>query len=256
VGNFRDVTARKAAEAEREAFADAAAHDLKTPLTALRGQAQLLLRRARAGRLGDGAVLEAGLATIDAAVGRMVALIDELMDAAHLRAGRSLELNLVPADLAALAGEAAAEAAQGAPGHTVRVEANEPGVVGVWDGARLRRVLGNLLGNAVKYSPGGGAVRVRVGREADAAGEWAVVAVSDEGLGIPEEDLPRVFERFHRGGNVGRIGGTGIGLFGARRIVEQHGGTVEVASDEGRGSTFTVRLPLGPSGDRGEREAD
>ena len=256
VGNFRDVTARKAAEAEREAFADAAAHDLKTPLTALRGQAQLLLRRARAGRLGDGAALEAGLVTIDGAGGRMVALIDEMMDATHLRAGRSLELNLGPTDLAALAGEAADEARQSAPRHTVRVEADGTELVGDWDEARLRRVLGNLLGNAVKYSPGGGAVRVCVGREADAEGKWGVVTVRDEGMGIPAEDLPRVFERFHRGGNVGRIGGTGIGLFGARRIVEQHGGTVTVESEEGRGSTFTVRLPLGPGDDRGEREAD
>jgi signal transduction histidine kinase len=73
--------------------------------------------------------------------------------------------------------------------------------------------------------------------------------VIDKGLGIPAADLPRVFEPWHRGGNVGRIGGTGIGLFGARRIVEQHGGTISAASAEGEGATFTVRLPLDRAGE-------
>lgn len=239
-----DISDRKRADAERETFAATAAHDLKTPLTALRGQAQLMLRRSRLGRLGDGAALETGLEAIDAAVGRMVALVDEMMDAAHLRAGRTLELVLTPTDFVALAEEAAGEVGQGAPRHNVRVDADEPAVIGSWDRARLRRVLGNLLGNAVKYSPLGGDVVVRIGRDAGVDGEWAVVSVIDEGLGIPEEDLPRVFEPFHRGGNVGRIGGTGIGLFGARRIVEQHGGSISATSAEGKGATFTVRLPL------------
>ncbi len=244
-----DITDRKRAEEERETFAATAAHDLKTPLTALRGQAQLMLRRSRLGRLGEGTALETGLEAIDASVGRMVALVDEMMDAAHLRAGRTLELVLAPTDLVALAEDTASEVGQGAPRHSVRVEAKEPEVIGSWDRARLRRVLGNLLGNAVKYSPLGGDVVVRVGRDADADGEWAVLSVIDAGLGIPAEDLPRVFEPFHRGGNVGRIGGTGIGLFGVQRIVEQHGGTISATSAEGDGATFTVRLPLNGSDD-------
>lgn len=78
---------------------------------------------------------------------------------------------------------------------------------------------------------------------------WAIVSVQDRGIGIPPEDLPHIFERFHRGRNVGRETlGTGVGLSGARQIVEQHGGTLEVASEEGVGSTFTVRLPLTPAG--------
>ncbi len=239
-----DITGSKRAEEERETFAATAAHDLKTPLTALRGQAQLMLRRSRLGRLGEGPALETGLGAIDAAVGRMVALVDEMMDAAHLRAGRTLELVLAPIDLVALAAEAASEIGQGAHRHTVRVEAGEPEIVGTWDRARLRRVLGNLLGNAIKYSPLGGDIVIRVGREVNPDGEWAVLSVIDSGLGIPAEDLPRVFEPWHRGGNVGRIGGTGIGLFGARRIVEQHGGTITATSAEGEGATFTVRLPL------------
>ncbi|MDP9364725.1 MAG: PAS domain S-box protein, partial [Chloroflexota bacterium] len=245
VGNFRNVTDRKLAEAEREAFAAAAAHDLKTPLTSLRGQTQLLLRRARRGQASAPGALESGLGAIDAAAGRMVALIDEMMDAAHLEAGRTLDLSPAPTDLVALVEAAAAEARSGTTRHTVRVEAEGPAVVGEWDGARLGRVLGNLLGNAVKYSHRGGEVVVRVGREEDAAGGWAVIAVSDQGIGIPAADLPHVFERFRRGGNVtGRIAGAGIGLAGVRRIVAQHGGTIGVESTEGRGSTFTIRLPL------------
>lgn len=239
-----DITDRKRAEEERETFAATAAHDLKTPLTALRGQAQLMLRRSRLGRLGEGPALETGLGAIDAAVGRMVALVDEMMDAAHLRAGRTLELILAPTDLVALAADTAAEVAQGTPRHSVQVEAQEQDLIGEWDRARLRRVLGNLLGNAVKYSPLGGDVVVRVGREINEDGDWAVLSVIDDGLGIPAADLPRVFEPFHRGGNVGRIGGTGIGLYGARRIVEQHGGTISAKSAEGKGATFSVRLPL------------
>jgi signal transduction histidine kinase len=106
-------------------------------------------------------------------------------------------------------------------------------------------VAANLLSNAIKYSPNGGDVRVRLRSEEDEVGRFAVLEVQDRGLGIPEDDLPRIFERFQRGTNVtGRIAGTGIGLAGAKQIVEQHGGGISVWSREGEGSTFTVRLPV------------
>jgi signal transduction histidine kinase len=106
-------------------------------------------------------------------------------------------------------------------------------------------VLGNLLDNAIKYSPDGGDIAVTIAlAEADGQRQ-AVLSVQDHGIGIPAGDLPHVFERFFRGTNVaGRIRGTGIGLAGSRQIVEQHGGTLTVESREGEGSTFTVRLPL------------
>ena len=110
-------------------------------------------------------------------------------------------------------------------------------------------MLANVLSNAVKYSPNGGTITVSVSREDHPPGPRAVVTVRDQGLGIPAADLPRVFERFHRGQNVvGQIRGTGIGLSGSRQIVEQHGGTIGVESQEGAGATFTVRLPLVSSG--------
>jgi signal transduction histidine kinase len=89
---------------------------------------------------------------------------------------------------------------------------------------------------------------VTVGREQDAAGAWAVLTVRDQGVGIPAVDLPHIFQRFQRASNVvGRIRGTGVGLATARQLVEQHGGAIGVASQEGRGATFTVRLPLAPA---------
>jgi PAS domain S-box-containing protein len=245
VGNFRNITERKQAEAEHEMFAAAAAHDLKTPLTSLRGQVQLLLRRARRGTLTDVGAITSRLDVIDAVSGRMVTLIDEMLDAAHIRAGRTLDLELAPADLVALAEAITEEARLSTIRHAVRVETEVESLVGAWDEARLTRALGNLLSNAVKFSPDGGEISVRVWREEEAAGMWAVLSVTDQGMGIPVADLPHLFERFRRGGNVaGRIAGTGIGLAGAKQIVEQHGGTITVESEEGNGATFTVRLPL------------
>jgi signal transduction histidine kinase len=128
----------------------------------------------------------------------------------------------------------------------VRLEASQLSLVGLWDQDRLERVLHNLLSNAIKYSPAGGEVRVSIQRERTLGGDWAVVSVRDQGLGIPAAEVPRIFDGFHRASNVaGRISGTGIGLATARQVVEQHGGTLGVATEEGRGSTFTVRLPLG-----------
>ena len=131
---------------------------------------------------------------------------------------------------------------QAAAGHGIQVEDSQPRLIGNWDAGRLERVLANVLGNAIKYSAAGRAIRVRVDQEDG----MAVLAVQDQGIGIPAADLPHVFERFHRAGNVsGRTPGTGLGLASARQIVEQHGGMIMVESQEGAGSTVTIRLPLG-----------
>jgi signal transduction histidine kinase len=100
---------------------------------------------------------------------------------------------------------------------------------------------------AVKYSPKGGRIVIGVSEERSDDRGWAVVTFSDDGVGIPEQDLPHIFERYRRGSNVGdQTAGAGIGLAGARQIVQQHGGTLEVESAENQGSTFTIRLPLSP----------
>ncbi|MBI4493702.1 MAG: PAS domain S-box protein [Chloroflexi bacterium] len=225
----------------RDEFLASAAHDLKTPLTAIKGYAQLLQRQAARLDTPQVARLLDGLAKVDAITNKMRALIDELVDLARLELGQPLALIRKPTDLVALARQVAAEQQQTSGRHQVQVEATVPELVGWWDAARLERVLGNLLGNAIKYSLEGGEVTVRVARE----DSWAVVQVQDHGIGIPTADLSRIFERFQRGGNViGRIPGTGIGLAGARQIAEQHGGSITVESQEGLGTTITVRLPL------------
>jgi signal transduction histidine kinase len=238
---------RRAQEAlrVRDEVLATASHDLKTPLTTIKTQAQMLQRRAGALPPPAGERVAAGLATITAATARMVAMINELLDVAHLRMGQALALERHPTDLVALARRTTAEAQQTTDRHTVRVEAAVPELVGDWDAFRLERVLGNLLSNAVKFSPEGGEVVVRVARADGAGGPWAELTVQDRGVGIPAADLPRLFARFHRGANVvGKIRGEGIGLAGAKQIVEQHGGAIAVESAEGSGSTFTVRVPL------------
>ena len=213
------------------------AHDLLQPLAAIRGRAQLLQRQLQqpqpATRLSEGLERIAQTAT------DMANQLDELVAAS--RAEMTLVLARSPTDLCALVRQAVSGAEQTTDRHEFRCEFSQAAAVtGDWDGGRLSRVLNNLLSNAVKYSPGGGEIVVRVSSDSG----WAIVMVEDHGLGIPAADLPHVFEPFHRGRNAVRsIGGAGIGLASVRQIVEAHGGSVEVSSRLGEGSTFIVRLP-------------
>ena len=151
-----------------------------------------------------------------------------------------------PVDLIALVRGVVAQH-EGLSDHHLHVETGLPALQAPVDAARIERVVGNLLSNATKYSPQGGDIVVQVARQEEPAGPMAVIAVRDPGIGIPAADLPRVFERFWRARNVEEyIPGTGIGLASALQIVTEHGGTIGVDSQEGKGSTFTVRLPLTP----------
>ena len=251
---LEDITERKQAAEERSRLKEAelalrernqvlatVSHDLKTPLTVIRGQAQLLRRRVEHAQTLEPERVRKGLELIETATIRMTSWIDELLETAHLQAGRPVTLRQEPTDLVGLAWQAAADNQRLTERHRIRVESDERKLVGLWDATRLARVLDNLLGNAIKYSPEGGDISVRVARE----GATAVLSVGDAGVGIPEADLPHIFERFRRGGNVvGRFAGSGIGLAGASQIVRQHGGTISVASQPGHGTVFTLRLPL------------
>jgi signal transduction histidine kinase len=241
--NVRHLERERQELEARDDFLAAASHDLKNPLTVIRGSIQMLERtRARTGEL-PAERLDMSMRSISGAVARMTALIEELLDVARLRMGNPLVLERAPTDLVALAHHLAAVHQSAGDQHTIVVDASVREVVGIWDERRLQRVLDNLLSNAIKYSPGGGEIRVSVGREADSA----VLAVRDRGIGIPESDLPHVFERFRRGANVlGRIDGTGIGLAAAAQIVQEHTGSIDLHSREGQGTLVTVRLPLSP----------
>jgi len=232
----------------RDTFLTAAAHDLKTPLTSVKGMAQLLRRRAAQGN-ADSDRLAEGLASIDTAASRMTQQLDELLDVTRLQMGQPLALRRRPTDLVAVVRRVAAEQQQTAECHRIHVEASRPELVGAWDEVRLARVVNNLVGNAIKYSPEGGDVAVTLAAEEDAGGTWAVLRVRDQGVGIPAADLPHIFDRFHRASNVGGISGAGIGLASARQIVEQHGGVISAESIDGAGSVFAVRLPIGPGED-------
>ena len=234
----------------REELLSIVSHDLKNPLASIKGYAQLLRRRIERLGIPDAARLLDGLAKIDTASARMVTQIDQLLDAARLRAGQPLDLDLQRIDLVALVRQVAVERQQTSQKHAIQVVTGVPELHGAYDAARIERVFANLLANAIKYSPHGGAIVVDIAREQGDGKSWAVVAVRDQGIGIPAADLPHIFDRFHRAGNVARqIQGTGIGLSSARQIVEQHNGSIEVVSQEGAGATFTVRLPL--EGDAG-----
>jgi signal transduction histidine kinase len=175
----------------------------------------------------------------------MERMVSDLLDSTRLHAGRPLALDRRPTALVMLARRAVANAQQATDRHTIRLEAGSRGLVGSWDASRLERVLENLLSNAVRYSPGGGEIVVRVRREGRGATAVAPVEVQDQGVGIPAKDLAHIFERYRRGSNVqDRIAGSGIGLAGVYDIVRQHGGEITVESEEGVGSTFSLRLPI------------
>jgi signal transduction histidine kinase len=236
----------------RDDLLSAVSHDLKNPLTAIKGRAQTLQRRLdRDGASVDAAQVVEGLTSIDATATKMGRLLDELLDSAEVQTGRLLALRLQPTDLVALAREAAAEYQESAE-HHIEVEAPVASLVGLWDAQRLDRVLSNLLSNAIKYSRPGSAIVLSLRPEAPG---WAVLDVRDQGVGIPAADVPRIFERFARASNVGSAAGSGIGLAVVRQIVEAHGGRITVRSQEGLGSTFTVRLPRSTGADPAEGSA-
>lgn len=223
----------------------AAAHDLKTPLAAVKVYAAFLRRGALREGLAEQDQRVQGLARIEASSNRMAKIVDELLDLARLGAGHSVALDPAPTDLVELVHDLVTRTQEVSPLHSLRVDVGAARLVGDWDATRVERVVENLLGNALKYSPAGGEIVLGLRRDADGSGAWAVLEVSDPGVGIPSADLPHVFEWFRRGGNVrGKITGNGIGLASARRIVEQHGGSITAASRLGAGTRITVRLPL------------
>jgi two-component system phosphate regulon sensor histidine kinase PhoR len=184
------------------------------------------------------------ISKIEVETGHLVQMVNELLDLTRIESGGPILL-LNDVDLARLATSSVERLRLFAErqGVTLRVE-TMPGVPPVrGDEERLGQVLVNLLHNAVKFSPNGGEVTVRVQSD----GEEVVVAVEDHGIGIPTASQARIFERFHKvdGARV-RGGGTGLGLSIARHVVEGHNGRIWLASEEGAGSTFSFALPVAP----------
>jgi signal transduction histidine kinase len=222
----------------RDNFIAAAAHDLRSPLTVLLGQTQMLEKRAQEDGLSERALRSVQSIRHESA--RLDRMIAALLDFSRMQRG-ALTLDLVELDVAALVRQLVGELQPTLTRHVITVVGDETLLVR-GDAARLEQVFQRLLNNAVKYSPGGGTVLVQL----QAADGQAQVAVSDQGIGIPAEARPRLFQQLFRAANATARGipGKGLGLYVVRQLVSLHGGTVSVASEEEVGSTFTVRLPL------------
>jgi len=238
--------AREAVQARDRVLATVS-HDLRTPLTTIRGMAQVLLRRVdRCSALSAPQVMER-LSLLDRAAAQMSSLMDDILDLARIEAGRPLELHTRTTSLIELVTQTVDRIREENGAHLLAIEADSEDPTGDWDARRLERVLRNLLRNATKFSPEGSAIVVRVRTVEDElpAEPWAEVAVSDQGIGIPALQQPLIFARRFDRNTPGQPGYMlpDIGLAGARQIAEQHGGTLTVVSEEGRGSTFTLRLP-------------
>jgi signal transduction histidine kinase len=223
-------------------FIATASHDLKSPLTSIRGYAQLLLRRLRTPE-PDLEQIAKGLDVIDRQGDAMARLLDDLLDAARIQAG-AFEPRAAPCDLGACLETVLARLN---PDERGRLEVRLPDapVAGNWEQRRIEQVLANLVGNALKYSPDSEPVSVVVERGLDEI----EVAVNDRGMGIPPRELSRLFQRFHRTPQARASGltGTGLGLYISRGIVEGHRGRIWAASaGEGQGATFRFVLPIGP----------
>jgi signal transduction histidine kinase len=233
----RNVTHLRRLERDREDLLRTVSHDLRTPLSVVLASAHTLERQLRGATLAP-ASASAQVARISRSAQRMTGLLADLVDSAGLDAGR-LELRLAPTDLLRLAQDAVHSLAPEPP-ERVRLAqiGHVPSVMA--DSERLERVMVNLVANALKYSPAGSPVDVTVSRR----GAEAVVSVSDHGVGVPPEELPRLFERYFRGRSAAQTEGVGLGLYIARQLVEAHGGTIWARSELGAGSTFSFALPL------------
>ncbi len=217
-------------------FVSIVSHELRTPLTALVGFSELLLTRPT-----DEAEQREWIQNMHAAATRLTKLVEDLLDISRIEEGR-VELNRQPVNLRAAVGTVLADFRLHAASHPLEETYREPIPPVLADPDKLIQVLTNLLSNAIKYSPGGGPVTIAVG----AADGRVRLSVTDRGLGLPPEELGRVFERFHRLQDDARRGipGNGLGLYITRRLVELQEGRIWAESaGPGSGSTFHVELP-------------
>jgi signal transduction histidine kinase len=222
-------------------FVSSVSHELRTPLTSIKGYLESLLEE-EPGPLNEEQREE--LEIVDRNASRLQVLVDDLLTLSRLESGR-IEMDMRPLDVGALLKDTCEELRPAARdgGLEVRLERSRELVVEA-DQLRLHQAVGNLLGNAIKFSDGGGEVIVR----AFSSDGTAVIEVSDRGVGIPDDELSRLPERFYRASTAGAAQGTGLGLAITQEIVDAHGGRMEIDSQLGVGSTFRISLPLGGHG--------
>ncbi|PYQ32226.1 MAG: hypothetical protein DMF56_00035 [Acidobacteria bacterium] len=235
---IRDITALQELDRKKDEFLSVASHELRTPLTTIKGYSQLLAQT-----MND-LVPEERSTYINAVLGeieRMMGLISELLDVSRIETNR-LQIHPTPIRwVDFIEGRVSAFRVQH-PTRLICFETALPDLTVYADPDRMRQVVDNLLSNAIKYSADGTEIDVRISVDES----HALTAVRDRGIGIPKDEISQLFERFHRARNVSSryYGGLGLGLYIARAIVEAHTGAIQVQSEEGQGSTFTVKLPL------------
>jgi signal transduction histidine kinase len=239
---FRDLTEERALERIRQDLVSTVSHELRTPLAAIYGSALTLAR--------DDLELEPALSTkllevIVEESSRLADIVNDLLLASQLGAGK-LEVQIGACDPRALTTSVVDAARTHLPsGVTIELERPAPDLPSVAaDEGQLRQVLGNVIDNAVKYSPEGGGVRIRL----EPADAYVRFVVADEGLGIPSDQRGRIFEKFYRlDPDMTRgIGGTGLGLYISRELVRRINGRIWVEPNDGRGSVFYVEIPAVP----------
>jgi PAS domain S-box-containing protein len=237
--NSRDITERKEVEQLKDELVSTVSHELRTPLTSLRGFAELMLRKEFSPEQR-----QKFLSIIHNESIRLTDLINDFLDLQRMESGRQ-DYKITAVSLDVLMREAAAIFVPQDGVHQLRLLFSQELPQICADADRLRQVLSNLLSNAVKYSPKGGQITLGARQEGNEVLAW----VADQGVGIPQEALPRLFKKFFRVDNrdTRTIGGTGLGLALAKQIIEAHGGRMWVESRLGVGSTFLFTLPVAAS---------
>jgi two-component system, OmpR family, phosphate regulon sensor histidine kinase PhoR len=239
---MEDVSELRRLQRIRAEFIDNLSHELRTPLTTVSLLAETLVREADGAGEAIPPRMRDRIAKIEVETDHLVQMVEELLDLSRIESGGPLVM-LDEVDIGRLAVASVERLRLFAERQNVELRTEVPEVVPPVRGAedRLGQVLVNLLHNAVKFSPDGGEVVVRVAP----TDEEVVVSVEDHGIGIPKADQARIFERFYKADKARRRGGgTGLGLAIARHVVEAHGGRIRVESEEGQGSTFSFALPV------------
>lgn len=237
---LEDITDIREAERMMAAFVDMVSHELRTPLTSIRGFVATLLQAGEGSF--DWETQAEFLDIVDTEAERLGQMIDDLLNVARLQNGRGLQFSFQPVDLRILIDRVVRLQSKSSyiRGHEIVVNTEEmPAVMA--DEAKVEQILNNLLSNALKYSPNGGTITI-TGR---VDGDGVLISVADQGMGIPKEQLPRMFQQFFRveGSHMLGIKGTGLGLYLVKHLIEGHGGRIWVESEFGKGSTFYFWLP-------------
>ena len=239
IANVRDITNFRKAQEMQSTFISVVSHELKTPVAIIKGYAATL-RRSDAH--WEPAVIQDNLAVIEDEADRLNALIQNLLTASKLQVEREMMLDIGEVWLGELVKRAVDRVENQTDKHRFIIKFQPKFPVIHADETRLRQVLDNLLSNAIKYSPDGGDIFIRGTYDEG----YAIISVTDHGVGLSSEDQQRVFERFYRvDGKLSRkTQGTGLGLYLSQAIIEAHGGTMRLDSKPGQGATFTFTIPL------------